>query len=216
MKTRLFAALLAASAFGLSGCVTDDYGYGGVSLGYGTGYGGGGYYGDPYWGWYDDFYYPGAGYYIYDRGGTRHRWNDRQRAYWEGRRGSRPGRNDWSGFRRDGNSAWRGQRQPSGQGLTNEARQQRREAWQTRRQQSGQGLTDEARQQRREAWQVQRQQSGQRLTDEARQQRREAWQAQRQQRQQSGEGWQGRPRGPDAGGQGSSDRGWGGRRQQRQ
>ncbi len=167
MTNRIFPAILAASAaFALSGCVTDGYGYGGVDVGYGSGYGGGygnGYYGgDPYWGWNDDFYYPGAGYYIYDRGGSRHRWNDSQRAYWEGRRGNRPGRENWSGYGRDRNAAnggagrswpqgrpaWRGQnsgqnagQNPAGatgqqQGLTSEARQQRREAWRAQRQQS--------------------------------------------------------------------------------
>jgi len=161
MKHPIGAALLAATAaLTLSGCMGDDYGYGGgVSMGYGSGY----YGGDPYWGWYDDYYYPGAGYYIYDRGGRRYSWNDNQRRYWEGRRGSRPGRENWSGYRGSGSNggdanwqqrreAWRSQNQ----GLTDEQRQQRREAWQSRRQQS-QGLTDEQRQARREAWQAQRQ-----------------------------------------------------------
>ncbi|MFA7603568.1 MAG: hypothetical protein WCY29_11225 [Novosphingobium sp.] len=93
MKHPICAALLAASAFGLSGCATDGYGYG---------YGGGSYYGNAYWGWYDDYYYPGTGYYIYDRGGQRHRWNDSHRRYWEGRRGSRRGSANWSGYQRDG------------------------------------------------------------------------------------------------------------------
>lgn len=176
MKNRIIAALVAASAaLGLSGCTTDGYGYGGVSMGYGSPY-----YGDPYWGWYDDYYYPGTGYYIYDRRGTRHRWNDRQRAYWEGRRGHRSGRSNWSGYRRDRNDgdarAW----------------QQRREAWRARRD-SGQqqGLTDQARQQRREAWRAQRQQQG--ASDASRQQRREAWRAQRQQSgSRAGEMWRGR------------------------
>jgi uncharacterized membrane protein len=169
MKHPIGAALLAATAaLTLSGCMGDDYGYGGgVSLGYSSGY----YGGDPYWGWYDDYYYPGAGYYIYDRGGRRYSWNDSQRRYWEGRRGSRSSRENWTGFRRDGSSAgdtnwqqrreaWRGQNRQSGQGLTDEQRQQRREAWQSRRQQS-QGLTDDQRQQRREAWQAQRQSQSQ-------------------------------------------------------
>jgi hypothetical protein len=84
--TSLFAACGLFAALG--GCAYDDgYGYGGVSMGYGGGYGPYdpyGYYG--YGGWYDGYYYPGTGYYIYDRGGKRYRWNDRQRAYWERRR----------------------------------------------------------------------------------------------------------------------------------
>jgi len=101
-KRLALVGLLAAAGMSLSACVYDDYGYGGVSVGYG----GGGYYDDYYpgvgYGWYDGFYYPGTGYYVYDRGGTRHRWNDRQRRYWEERRHhgdgqvrpGRPGRPD--------------------------------------------------------------------------------------------------------------------------
>jgi hypothetical protein len=80
------------------------YGYGGYGSGYGYGYGGycspyggyGGYGGsrygsrygciDPYWGWYGDYYYPGTGYYVYDRHRRPYRWNDRQRRYWSERR----------------------------------------------------------------------------------------------------------------------------------
>jgi hypothetical protein len=137
----LAAALAATAAVGLSGCATDGYGYSGVSLGYGSG----GYYGDPYWGWYDDFYYPGAGYYIYDRGGVRHRWNDRQRAYWEGRRGNRASRENWTGYR-GGTSAG-----------TAQAWQQRRDAWRAQRQQQGSTATDQTWAQRREAWRAQNQ-----------------------------------------------------------
>lgn len=94
MASRLmFVSLL--SALTLGGCAYDDgYGYGGMSAGAGyyagdyygpAGYGGPGYggYGG---GWYNDFYYPGTGYYVFDRGGRRHRWNDGQRSYWEARR----------------------------------------------------------------------------------------------------------------------------------
>jgi hypothetical protein len=144
MKKRICAALIAASAaFGLSGCVTDDgYGYGGVSLGYGGGY----YAGDPYWGWYDDFYYPGTGYYIYDRGGGRHRWSDSQRRYWESRRGSRAGRENWSGFH-------------SGvSGADRQSWQQRRDAW---RAQQGGSANSQSWAARREAWRAQNQSQGQ-------------------------------------------------------
>ena len=98
------AALIVSTALGLSACAMDDgYGYGGVSAGYGAPYYDDGYYGaygnNLYGGygggWYDDFYYPGNGYYVYDRGGKRHRWNDRQQRYWanrgDGRGNGRPG-----------------------------------------------------------------------------------------------------------------------------
>ena len=75
---------------GLSACTHDDYGYGygGVSVGYGSA----GYYdpyddyhgyysANPYWGWYGDYYYPGSGLYIYDRYRRPHRWNDNHRRY---------------------------------------------------------------------------------------------------------------------------------------
>lgn len=92
--------LIAAAGLGLTACgYNDGYGYGGLSVGYG----GGGYYRPyygSYYGWYDDYYYPGIGFYIYDRRGYRHRWSDRHRRYWEGRRGSyshhRP---NWGGYR---------------------------------------------------------------------------------------------------------------------
>lgn len=118
---RFLAAIGLAGALALGGCAYDDGYYGGVSVG--TGYYGGGYY-DDYWGpgyyrpgfysgWYDGFYYPGSGYYIYDRSGHRHRWNDSQRRYWESRRdvrrgdgyrGTRPDAYDGRRWNRDGNA----------------------------------------------------------------------------------------------------------------
>lgn len=95
---KFLAAISLAGAVALGGCAYDDGYYGGVSVGsgyygggyyddyYGPGYYGSGYYG-PGYGWYGDYYYPGSGYYVFDRGGRRHRWNDDQRRYWEGRRG---------------------------------------------------------------------------------------------------------------------------------
>jgi len=96
------AGLAVAATLGLSACMS-PYGYSGVGVGIGSGgyygdygYGGYGYpyggygsygYGYPaYGGWYDDFYYPGTGYYVYSRDGHRHRWTDAQRRYWESRR----------------------------------------------------------------------------------------------------------------------------------
>ena len=96
MSSPLFrpVALLAAT-LALGACTTYDQGYSrvGVSYGYGS-YA-------PYYGWYDGFYYPGTGYYIYDRYGSRHRWSDSHRRYWEGRRGGRHVRDNWSGYRRE-------------------------------------------------------------------------------------------------------------------
>ena len=95
---KFLAAISLASAAALGGCAYDDGYYGGMSVGSGY-YGNGGYYDDYYgpgyygsgygagYGWYGDYYYPGSGYYVFDRGGRRHRWNDHQRRYWEGRRG---------------------------------------------------------------------------------------------------------------------------------
>ncbi|MFS0771804.1 hypothetical protein [Sphingomonas sp. 1P08PE] len=117
--TGLFVGLGLATA----GC-TDGYGYSGLNVGvgnggyyddgYGYGYAGGypgyggfgGYgYAPSYFGWYNDYYYPGTGSYVYDRNRQRYRWNDGQRRYWEGRRGSYRGngqiRDNWADFRRD-------------------------------------------------------------------------------------------------------------------
>lgn len=119
---RFLAAVgLAGMLAALGGCYDDGY-YGGVSVG--SGYYGGGYYDDVwgpgyyrpgyYSGWYDGFYYPGSGYYVYDRGGSRHRWNDGQRRYWEGRREARRGddrRGAWNGGTGNG-----GAQRPSWQG----------------------------------------------------------------------------------------------------
>ncbi len=97
---RFLAAISLAGAVALGGCAYDRGYYGGVNVG--SGYYGGGYYDDfygpayygpgsfgPGFGWYGDYYYPGSGFYVYDRGGRRHRWNNDQRRYWESRRGER-------------------------------------------------------------------------------------------------------------------------------
>jgi hypothetical protein len=86
----ILAPLLGAAALG--GCAS-DYGYGGY--GYSAAWG------DPYWGWYGDYYYPGTGIYIYDAHRRRHAWSDEQRHYWEGRR------QGWHGPNRAGGSNWR-------------------------------------------------------------------------------------------------------------
>ena len=115
---RFRAALVAAAgSVALTGCATyDPYGYSGVSVGYGSpyyggyGYGspyyGGGYYGRgyaPYYGWYNGYYYPGTGIYVYDRYRRPHRWTESQRRYWQGRRerieDRREIRQNWRDFR---------------------------------------------------------------------------------------------------------------------
>ncbi len=112
-------ALLGGIGMGTAAC-TDGYGYSGVSLGYGSGYYADPYYADAGWGgyggygygglgyggtfgWYNNFYYPGTGVYVYDRYRRPYRWNDAQRRYWQSRPGwNRPGaRANWNNFRRD-------------------------------------------------------------------------------------------------------------------
>jgi hypothetical protein len=46
-----------------------DYGYGFANIGYGGG-------------WYDQFYYPGYGIYVFDRGGHRHAMRNNHRRHW--------------------------------------------------------------------------------------------------------------------------------------
>lgn len=110
----LTAALAGLLALGGCSAYDDGYGYGGVSLGYGSGYYDPWYYGR--YGWYDGFYYPGSGYFIYDRHGQRHRWNNHHRRYWESRRHNQEGRHEWRDrdHDRDGRAErpreWRGDR----------------------------------------------------------------------------------------------------------
>jgi hypothetical protein len=101
-----FISALAAGALALGGCA-----YGDIGLGYGGGYGGyGGYgsygagygsyygagygspygygsygYGSPYYGWYDNYYYPGTGYYVYDSYRRPYAMSTSQRQYWSQR-----------------------------------------------------------------------------------------------------------------------------------
>ena len=102
------AAVLLAAGVGLGGCASySPYGYGnGVSIGYGNGYN------DPYYGgygsryaagyspygWYDGFYYPGAGYYVYDQYRNPYYWNDYQRRYWTVRQKDPSVREVWTDF----------------------------------------------------------------------------------------------------------------------
>lgn len=52
-----------------------DYGYGFSNIGFGGG-------------WYDSFWYPGYGYYLFDNRGQRHTMRDHHRRYWGERRHS--------------------------------------------------------------------------------------------------------------------------------
>ncbi|WP_010546042.1 hypothetical protein [Sphingomonas elodea] len=96
LKAIIGAGLLGGAAL-LGGCADSGYGYGGGRVAVGSGWG------SPYWGWHEDYYYPGTGAYVYDRYRQRHAWSDGQRAYWEQRRGTWRGnprwRNNWRDFR---------------------------------------------------------------------------------------------------------------------
>lgn len=103
LKILSLAALALGATAGLSAC-SDGYGYSGVSVGYNSAgwdpyYGG--YRADPYWGWNSDYYYPGTGYYVYDRQNVRHRWNDQQRGYWQARSQT------WRSAKREMRPMWR-------------------------------------------------------------------------------------------------------------
>lgn len=108
MRAKLAAriAALGIATMGLSACYYDA----GVGLGYyddGYSYYDDGYGCDPYspfdsyydcdyrggfynigygGGWYQDYWYPGYGFYIFDRGGRRYNMHDNHRRYWAGRR----------------------------------------------------------------------------------------------------------------------------------
>lgn len=115
LSRALALGLAGAATLALGGCYQDGYGYGGVEVGagyydspyggygYGDAYEGGAYYGGGYYGggypaygWFDGFYYPGSGIYIYDRGGHRRQMRDGDWRHWrsgggEGHAGRGPG-----------------------------------------------------------------------------------------------------------------------------
>ena len=119
-RMRNALVILAASA-GLGAC-TNFGPYGGVGVGVGSGYGygspygygyGSSYYGSyynryPTYGWYDGFYYPGRGYWVYDPDGNHHPINDKQKGYWQtmiakarearGITATAEAKENWSGF----------------------------------------------------------------------------------------------------------------------
>lgn len=109
------------SGYGGYGSYGYGYPYGGYGYGYGYPYGGYGNYigygygGYPY-GWYNGYYYPGTGYYVYDRNRHKRRITDAERQYWREkfdryRSRSTSGtavttssiapRENWSGFKRE-------------------------------------------------------------------------------------------------------------------
>lgn len=143
IKKLVKPAMLGGAMLGLSACA-----YGGGT--YGDNYvNGAGYACDPYapfddyyacdssygyanigfgGGWYDDFYYPGYGLYVFDNRGSRHVMKNNHRRHWAQRRaeyGSRHGRRDRD---RDWNK-----RDDRRQDLTPAQRAERRERWQERR-----------------------------------------------------------------------------------
>lgn len=72
-----------------------DYGYGFANIGYGGG-------------WYDQYYYPGYGVYVFDRGGRRHVMRDRDRYYWARKRAAYGGHHTRDRDHRRGQRAdWR-------------------------------------------------------------------------------------------------------------
>ena len=96
-RVKTAAIVLAASA-GLAGCAYGPYGGVSVGAGYGNyGYGSYGYdpyysgygygYGDPfsYYGWNNGYYYPGSGWYVYDRHRHRYPMTDAQKQFWRDR-----------------------------------------------------------------------------------------------------------------------------------
>ncbi len=183
MRAR-FLTLIAAAGLSLGGCAYgglglgagygDPYGYGGYGYGspyYGYGYGspygyGGfgspyGYYGSPF-GWYDGYYYPGTGYYVYDRDRNRRVMTAAERQHWREVMGRIAGsttttatakavnvapRENWSGFNRRAqtrSSEWqaaREQRFQARQQMQSERAQARSERMSTRieRQSSNRG-----------------------------------------------------------------------------
>ena len=112
------------SGYGYDGYGYDRYGYDrygyGSPYGYGN-YGGYGYYGgyDPYYGygygyrpsyygWNGGYYYPGTGYYVYDRDGRRQRWTNTQKSFWESRGpGVTVRKENWTGYKPDSTSRQR-------------------------------------------------------------------------------------------------------------
>jgi hypothetical protein len=96
MRTRI-ALLSVAAALSLGACATDGaYAGGDVGLGFNDayydpsacwnyGFSDFGYNG-PYCGWYDGYFYPGSGIYVYGRDRQPHIWSDPQKSHWTDQR----------------------------------------------------------------------------------------------------------------------------------
>ena len=104
-----------------------DYGYGFANIGYGGG-------------WYDQYYYPGYGVYIFDRGGRRHAMRDNHRRYWARQRAEYGGHHA-----RDRNPQRRGEWRDRRNDRGFDGRDQRRGNWRDQRN----DRRDDARDQRR-------------------------------------------------------------------
>jgi len=96
MRPRL-GLLLAAAGLPLAACTTAQSlaGPGVLASGYDApyydpaacwDYGWAGTYNMPYCGWYDGYFYPGSGIYVYDRNRHAHIWSDGQHQHWSGQR----------------------------------------------------------------------------------------------------------------------------------
>lgn len=189
-------AAIALGAVSLSACaygVGDYGGYGGVSVGVGSGGYAGGY--DPYcdgysaWdsfygcdaglgfgqigyggGYYDNFYYPGYGTWIYDRpGGRRFAMQDRHRQYWGQQRWQhqqqrRGDRRDIRQDRRDDRRDVRQDRRETQQDRRDWRQELRNDGTEVPRTRRGErermgGLTPEDRQRRMERWEQRQQEA---------------------------------------------------------
>lgn len=164
ISNRLRAALFVLAASAATSACTNFGPYGGIGVGVGSGYGGYGY--DPYYagygygsgygynpyGWYNGFYYPGAGYWVYDPDRNRREMTPEERAYWRARFQSRFGngapKENWEGFgtiarnsslakpTSSPSAAAVGQADERSLRQISEARRQRQEAVRTERQQA--------------------------------------------------------------------------------
>ena len=170
-RMRNALVVLAASA-GLGAC-TNLGPYGGVGVGVGSGYGGYGSpygygygspygygYGSPYYGsyynryptygWYDGFYYPGRGYWVYDPDGKPRPITDKQKGFWQtmiakarearGITGTAEAKENWSGFSTQGKVA----APVSGDATAQVDQQSRRQIIQARRQERMQRQQEQA------------------------------------------------------------------------
>lgn len=219
----LRAAAIAAAALGLSACGAnygfgigtpgyyDPY-YGGYGYksgyGYNVGYGGYSPYGyspygysrygsgygySPYFGWHDGYYYPGTGYYVYDRyrrpyrwSGTQERyWRDRQRTYSEAtKQGVREMLANWQDFRNDRRKDDRGYRAERRDDLGELRRGEvTREEFRTDRRADRRAYRAERREDRRELRRTSRDEGASRASRPTREQRQADRAERRQQRQ---------------------------------